>query len=309
MASKPTGSVQRGFVPAPAATPALERGSPIIKWVGGKTRLLPEIAARLPRQFGRYYEPFVGGGAVFFHLAPEQAVLSDRNADLIATYRAVADDPDGVLRRLAMHREAHDEEHYYATRARWNDRSVDWSPLDRAATFIYMNRTCYNGLYRVNRGGGFNVPMGRYKNPPICDPDGVRAASKVLRRAQLRCGDYRAAVADAQPGDLVYFDPPYDPITPTASFVSYTADAFGPDDQRALASLAHELADRGVGVVLSNSDTPFVRSLYKGLRMDRVRCARAINCNSERRGEVDEVLVLGGFATRAARRTAAAVRA
>lgn len=288
--------------------PATGFASPIVKWVGGKTRLLPDIVARLPRSFGRYYEPFAGGAAVFFHLVPERAVIADRNADLIATYRAVADDPDGVIRRLALHREAHTSDHYYATRARWNDREVAWSPLDRAAAFIYLNRTCYNGLWRVNRSGGFNVPMGRYKNPLICDAEGLRAASRVLRRAQLRCTDYAAAVADAQPGDLVYFDPPYDPVTTTANFVSYTPGAFGAEDQRALAALAHSLAERGVGVVLSNSDTPFVRSLYRGLRIDRVRCARAINCNGEGRGEVDEVLVLGGFETRAARRTIAAAR-
>lgn len=293
---------------APASAPLAAPASPIVKWVGGKTRLLPEIAARLPRGHGRYFEPFAGGAAVFFHLAPRAAVLADRNADLIATYRAVAADPEGVIRRLAIHRDAHGEDHYYATRARWNDRDVAWSPLDRAATFIYLNRTCYNGLYRVNRSGGFNVPMGRYKNPLVCDAEGLRAASRVLAGTTLLCADYRAAVAEARAGDLVYFDPPYDPVTPTANFVSYTADAFGPDDQRALAALAHELVARGVAVVLSNSDTPFVRSLYRGLRVDRVRCARAINCNADRRGEVDEVLVMGGFAMRAARRTVAAAR-
>ncbi len=274
--------------------------SPIVKWVGGKTRLLPEIVARLPRAYGRYYEPFAGGAAVFFNLAPHAAVIADRNADLIATYRAVASDVEGVIRQLAIHREAHGERHYYATRARWNDPGLKWTSLDRAATFIYLNRTCYNGLYRVNRAGGFNVPMGRYKNPLICDPDGLRAASKVLAGATIKHADYHEAVADARAGDLVYFDPPYDPVTTTANFVSYTADCFGPDDQRALASLARELVARGVAVVLSNSDTPFIRSLYKGLRIDRVRCARAINCNADRRGDVDEVLVLGGFAARRA---------
>lgn len=282
-------------------------GSPIVKWVGGKTRLLPEIAARLPRTYGRYFEPFCGGAAVFFHLAPRAAVIADRNADLIATYRAVAEDVEGVIRRLAIHREAHDERHYYATRARWNDAGVAWTPLERAAAFIYLNRTCYNGLYRVNRSGGFNVPMGRYKNPLICDADGLRASARALAGAEILCADYRVAVASARAGDLVYFDPPYDPVTPTANFVSYTADAFGPEDQRALARLAHQLVDKGVAVVLSNSDTAFVRSLYKGMRIDRVRCARAINCNADRRGDVDEVMVLGGFAAqRAGKRTVAA---
>lgn len=278
--------------------------SPIIKWVGGKTKLIPEIVSRLPRDHGRYFEPFAGGAAVFFHLGPQAAVLSDCNADLIAMYRAVAADPEGVIRRLALHKEAHDEAHYYDTRSRWNDASVSWSPLDRAATFIYLNRTCFNGLWRVNKSGAFNVPMGRYKNPAICDPETLRAAGALLRRATIRCGDYRAAVADAGPGDLVYFDPPYDPVTPTANFTSYTNDGFSADDQRTLAACVRDLAERGCAVVLSNSDTPFIRSLYRGLRIDRVRCPRAINSDASRRGDVDEVLVLAGYPTRAAKRAA-----
>lgn len=274
--------------------------TPIVKWAGGKRRLLPEITARFPRTFARYYEPFAGGAAVFFHLRPEQAVITDRNIDLIATYRAVADDPMGVIRALATHSKAHCTEHYYATRTKWNAISLaspaarqrdTWPPAELAATLIYLNRTCYNGLWRVNRSGGFNVPMGRYKKPLICDAVGVQRASQALRQVQLRCCDYSVAIEDAQRGDLVYFDPPYDPTTPTANFVSYTAGAFGQADQRALAALVHTLAERGVSVVLSNSDTPLVRSLYRGMRIDRVRCGRAINCNSGRRGEADEVLV------------------
>jgi DNA adenine methylase len=215
---------------APAMPPSA--AWPIIKWVGGKTKLLPELATRLPQGYRRYYEPFAGGAALFFHLGPTAAVLSDRNADLIGMYRAVAADPDGVLRRLALHRDAHGTEHYYQTRARWNDRAVSWSVLDRAATFIYLNRTCFNGLWRVNKGGGFNVPMGRYKNPAIYDAETIGRASAVLRGATLLCGDYRDAVADAGPGDLVYFDPPYDPVTTTANFTAYTGDGFSRDDQR-----------------------------------------------------------------------------
>jgi len=293
---------------APRVTPrvlvAPPVATPVIKWVGGKTRLMPEIISRLPRDYGRYFEPFAGGAAVFFHLGPQAAVLSDRNADLIGMYRAVASDPDGVIRRLALHKAAHEESHYYDTRARWNDRSVSWSPLDRAATFIYLNRTCFNGLWRVNRGGGFNVPMGRYKNPAICDPDTIRAAGEQLRRATLLCGDYADAVADAGPGDLVYFDPPYDPVNPTSNFTSYTGDGFGPADQQTLSVLVRTLAERGCAVVLSNSDTPLIRSLYRGLRIDRVRCPRAINSDPTRRGDVDEVLVLAGYPARAAKRAA-----
>ena len=289
---------------APASLPG--SASPIIKWVGGKSKLLGELALRLPARHERYFEPFAGGAALFFHLAPDRAVLADRNADLVAMYRAVAGDVDGTIRRLAIHRDAHDEEHYYQLRARWNDASVSWTAIDRAAAFIYLNRTCFNGLWRVNRKGAFNVPMGRYTNPLICDPDGLRAAGALLARAELRCADYRAAVADAGKGDLVYFDPPYDPLTPTSNFTSYTGDGFGPAQQAELAELVRELAARGCHVLVSNSDTPRVRALYKGLRVDRVRCPRAINSDASRRGDVDEVIVVAGPAPRAARRALAA---
>ena len=267
--------------------------APVLKWVGGKTKLLDELRARMPARFGRYYEPFCGGAALFFRVAPARAVLADSNADLIALYGAVRGDVDAVIRRLQHHRAAHDEAHYYATRARWNERDAAWSAADRAAAFIYLNKTCFNGLWRVNRAGAFNVPIGRYTDPPICVPDALRAAHAALARAELRCGDYRAAVADAERGDFVYFDPPYDPVAPTANFTSYTADAFGPDDQRELADTARALAARGVRVMVSNSDTPFVRSLYRGMKIDRVKCARAINSNAAKRGDVDEVIVTG----------------
>jgi DNA adenine methylase len=254
--------------------------APIIKWVGGKTKLLGELLARLPAQFNRYYEPFCGGAALFFRVAPSRAVLADSNADLIDLYRTIKRDADGVIRRLALHRAAHDEEHYYRMRTRWNDRSVSWAPAERAAMFIYLNKTCFNGLWRVNRSGDFNVPIGRYTDPPICVPESLHAAHAVLARTDLRCTDYRTAVRDAARGDFVYFDPPYDPVTTTANFTSYTADAFGADDQRALAETARTLVGRGCRVMLSNSDTPFIRSLYKGFQIDRVKCARAINSNA-----------------------------
>jgi DNA adenine methylase len=274
--------------------PVSEAG-PIVKWVGGKTRLLPELLARLPERFGRYYEPFAGGAALFFRVAPRRAVLADSNADLIGLYTAVASDVAAVIRRLEMHRTQHDESHYYEMRTRWNDRDVSWSTPERAAAFIYLNKTCFNGLWRVNRSGAFNVPIGRYTDPPICVPSALRAAQDVLSRAELRCADYRTAVADAKSGDFLYFDPPYDPVAPTANFASYTADGFGPDDQRALADTARELVARGCKVMLSNSDTPFIRSLYKGMRVERVKCARAINSNAAKRGDVDELLITGGY--------------
>jgi DNA adenine methylase len=281
---------------APAA-PALAHpaAAPVVKWVGGKTRLLPELRARLPLHINRYYEPFAGGAALFFATQPARAVLSDDNRDLIGTYRAVAGDVAALMRRLELHRREHSETHYYGMRARWNDASVSWTPIDRAAAFIYLNKTCYNGLWRVNRSGAFNVPIGRYVEPTIFSSEALQASSAALGRAELRCGDFRRAVADAGQGDFVYFDPPYDPLTKTANFTSYTAGCFGDDDQRELAELVRALAGRGCRVMLSNSDTPFIRGLYKGLRVDRVSCARAINSNASRRGSVDEVLVTAGY--------------
>ena len=272
--------------------------APVIKWVGGKTKLLPELLGRMPAQFGRYYEPFAGGAALFFRVAPTRAVLNDSNPDLIALYKTIANDANAVIRRLEVHREKHgqhDERHYYATREKWNHEHSTWSAADRAATFIYLNKTCFNGLWRVNRAGDFNVPIGRYADPPICVPAALRAAQHALSRAQLRCGTYADAVADAKAGDFIYFDPPYDPVTPTANFTSYTAGAFGPDDQRALADTARMLVARGCKVMLSNSDTPFVRSIYKGFRVERVKCPRAINSNAAKRGDVDEVIATGGY--------------
>jgi DNA adenine methylase len=294
MVSRTSGRAQKARVRVSVQLPD-QVASPIIKWVGGKTKLLPELISRMPERFGRYYEPFCGGAALFFRVAPERAVLADFNADLIGLYETVAKDVNAVIRKLQHHREHHGESHYYDVRARWNDREVRWQSADRAATFIYLNKTCFNGLWRVNRSGQFNVPIGSYIDPPICVPDALRAAHKLLANATLRCCDYRTAVDDAERGDFLYFDPPYDPVTPTANFTSYTADAFGSDQQRELAETARKLVAKGCKVMLSNSDTPFIRSLYKGFTVDKVKCARAINSNAARRGEVDEVIVVGGY--------------
>jgi len=269
--------------------------SPVVKWVGGKTKLLPELLARMPDKFNRYYEPFAGGAALFFRLAPRRAVLADFNHDLVGLYTAIAKDVNAVIRRLQMHREAHDESHYYEVRTRWNDREVSWSTPERAAAFIYLNKTCFNGLWRVNRTGAFNVPIGRYTDPPICVPESLRAAAQVLSRAEIRRADYRTAVADARSGDFLYFDPPYDPITPTANFTSYTTNVFGAEQQRELADTARMLVARGCRVMLSNHDTPFIRSIYKGMRVERVKCPRAINSNASKRGDVDEVIITAGY--------------
>ena len=284
--------VARRVVSVPSAP--LAPAHPIIKWVGGKTKLLPELLSRMPERFERYYEPFAGGLALFFRVAPERPVISDANADLIALYTAVRRDVASVVKRLQAHRAAHDERHYYATRERWNQLHESMSDAERAATFIYLNKTCFNGLWRVNRSGDFNVPIGRYSDPPICVPDALLAAQRLLARAELRQGDYRAAVADAGKGDFVYFDPPYDPINATSNFTSYAVDGFGRDNQEELADTARMLVNRGAKVMLSNNDTPFVRSIYKGFKISTVKCSRAINSNAAKRGEVDEIIAVGG---------------
>lgn len=265
--------------------------APVVKWAGGKTRLLAELDKRKPMTFGRYFEPFMGGGALFFHLRPESAVLTDWNEDLVNMYECVAWNVESVIRRLQTHRRKHCEEHYYATRTKWNDPKRKRVDVERAAAFIYMNKTCYNGLWRVNRKGEFNVPMGRYVNPTICMPAQLRAASKLLQRCDLSSGSYIDGVSEAGAGDFVYFDPPYDPITETADFTSYTSNGFGRQDQRELSELARELRDRGAHVMVSNHDTPFIRKLYRGFKIDRVQVSRAINSNAKKRGAVAEVII------------------
>jgi DNA adenine methylase len=264
--------------------------SPIVKWVGGKSKLLPELAARAPSSFRRYFEPFVGGGALFFHLAPRAAVLTDKNAELIACYQAVQRDVEGVISALAKHRANHSEAYYYAVRAGWN-AAEPATAAERAASFIYLNKTCYNGLWRVNSRGLFNVPAGRYVNPGILDAERLRAAAAALSSAVCAVAPFTAVLDEARRGDFVYFDPPYDPISGTADFTSYTAERFGAADQEELASVFGRLAERGCAVMLSNSDTPFTRRLYARWRIDRVLCVRAVNSRADRRGAVGEIIV------------------
>ena len=261
---------------------------PFLKWVGGKTRLLEQIRAVAPRQYGRYFEPFVGGGAVFFDLAPDRAVLNDANLDLIATYSVVADNVEHLIDLLVKYQVGHSETQYYGTRTLFNEDTVEhvMSPVQRAAAFIYLNKTCFNGLWRVNKDGDFNVPMGKYKNPKICDVENLRAVSQALRRVTFRAGDFNEAVMDAGRGDFVYFDPPYHD-----TFTSYTAGSFDENAQAALALCAHNLAARGVHVVLSNNDTPLIRKLYAGFHITEVQCTRAVNSDGAGRGAVTELLI------------------
>jgi len=241
--------------------------------------------------FRAYHEPFLGGAALFFELfrqgrTRDAVFLSDVNDRLMEAYRGVATDVESVIRHLRDHAERHGRDHYYATR-----ESIPDTLAGRAARLIYLNRTCFNGLYRENSRGLFNVPMGRYRNPTICDEDALRAASAALARAHLRTGSFEVVLEQARPGDLVYFDPPYVPLSKTASFTDYAAGGFSDVDQARLAEVFAELASRGVHGMLSNSGTEAVRALYSRFRIHRVLAARSVNSRADRRGPVEEVLV------------------
>lgn len=261
-------------------------GRPFLKWVGGKRQLLPAIVANAPRKFRRYFEPFLGGGALFFHLRPRNAVLADANERLIRTYRGVRDDVESVIELLRGY--PYEPDFFYQTRSVAVDRRSD---AEVAAWFIYLNRAGFNGLYRVNRRNQFNVSFGRYSNPKICDAANLRACSEALRGVDLVVGDFEDVVSMARRGDFAYFDPPYVPLSTTSCFTSYGADGFGGDDQRRLCTTAARLKRRGVDVLVSNSAAPFVRELYAGFETVEVYAARAVNCRPERRGAIKELLI------------------
>jgi len=278
--------------------PAVEAARPFVKWAGGK-RFVASALDELgllpgPGMYKTYVEPFVGGGALFFRLRPSRALLNDANEELIRAYRAIKEDVGRLTSALAAHEKAHNhvsspdqEAYYYSVRAQ-DPRFL--APVERAARFIYLNRTCFNGLYRVNSKGVFNVPIGRYANPTICDPTRLQAAHYALQGASLRCGDFRLLGPLVERGDFVYCDPPYVPVSATANFTSYTADSFSETDQHDLALLAGEWAERGAKVLLSNSDAPSVRKTYKraGFQTTSISVPRAINSNGARRGRIAE---------------------
>jgi DNA adenine methylase len=279
------------------AKPATNRNvlpRPFLKWVGGKRQLLPELLERIDEagEFGRYHEPFIGGGALFFEmyrlgiLGRKKAYLSDNNPRLIETYEVVRDDTDELIRLLKQHKAKNDHDYYYEVRA-----NVPKNKTARAARIIYMNKTCYNGLYRENRKGLFNTPYGRYKNPQICDEENLHACAEALRRTRIDARHFDTVTKAAKEGDLVYFDPPYHPVSETASFTSYAKDGFGEDAQLLLHRVYRELDTNDVKALLSNSYTLFVRNLYQGFTIDEVSATRAINSRADRRGNVSEVLI------------------
>jgi DNA adenine methylase len=265
---------------------------PIVKWAGGKSKLLTELLPRVPSEIRTYAEPFAGGAALFFALASDserrlgRAVLCDQNEELVACYRAVKADPAAVIGALEVYR--YDEDLFYEVRERSTARMTD---TQRAARFIYLNKTCFNGLWRVNSKGKFNVPFGRYDNPRIIDAKGLVAASKALALADLRVGDFAAATRGLGGGDFVYFDPPYDPASETSDFTAYARGGFSQTDQERLADEMRRLRGDGVFVMLSNADTRKLRDLYIDFTVHSMKAPRSINSVAERRGMARELLV------------------
>lgn len=259
---------------------------PFLKWVGGKRSLISELKARLPEKYSNYYEPFVGGGALFWELAPKHPHLSDMNFDLIMAYQVIKKDVDKLIEALKVHQKKHSEDYYYKVRSQHH---LD-DPIQIAARIIYLNKTCYNGLWRVNKKGEFNVPMGSYTNPNILFEDNLRNCSKALKSAVIEYKDYLKITP--KKGDFVYFDPPYHPTDET-SFTKYSKLDFTEKDQSDLADFCTELTKQGVYVMVSNSSTKFIKDLYKSniFNIGFVNAPRMVNCKPNGRNAVEEVLI------------------
>ncbi len=280
-----------------AVTPTnAPRVRPIVKWAGGKTRLLPRILEHVPKKMRTYAEPFMGGAAVFLALAAERergerkfdhAVLADRNEDLVACYLAVRDSVEDVIYALGKYK--YDEEMFYEVRGRDPSKM---SKVERGARLLYLNRTCFNGLWRVNSKGTFNVPFGRYTKPKIVDPPKLRRASELLQGVEILHEDFSSVTKRLKKGDFVYFDPPYAPASDTADFTAYAKDGFGLPDQQRLADELVRLGEASVHALLSNADTKLTRALYKGLRRETANVRRSINSDTSNRGHAAELLVM-----------------
>lgn len=263
---------------------------PFLKWAGGKSSLLETLLSRTPKTFGTYFEPFLGGGALFFALQPKRAVLSDINAELINAWQVVRNQPEELIASLKQHK--YESEYYYTVRD--FDRSEDFNKstaVERASRLLYLNKTCFNGLYRVNSKGQFNVPFGSYSNPTIADPENIRACSEVLQSAELRTTSFSDLINEISQGDFIYLDPPYAPLSATSKFTSYAQEGFNLRDQQALAEFCSTLNNKGAQFMLTNSCTDLTLKLYKNFNLHLTSASRSINSKAEKRGKVAELCV------------------
>lgn len=265
---------------------------PVVKWVGGKRQLLNEIKKYIPK-YTKYYEPFVGGGAVLFHLQPQKAVINDINSELINLYQVIKDNVEELINDLAKHE--NEADYFYDVRG-WDRDKEKYSSLsnvEKASRIIYLNKTCYNGLFRVNRAGEFNSPFGNYKNPNIVNGPVLRAVNIYFNKANItfKCGDFEEAVKGIRKGSFVYFNPPYYPVSNSANFTGYDKGGFDRDEQMRLKKLCDRLNKRGIKFLLSNSATDFILELYEDYKIEIVKAKRVINSQGDKRGEVAEVLV------------------
>ena len=268
------------------------RGTPLIKWAGGKRGSLRVLLALAPSTFETYYEPFLGGASYFLALGPRKAVLADANAELVELYKTVRDEPRPLMQALeALRPKVSDADFYYRLRA---TPLESLTPVERAARFIFLNKTGYNGLYRVNRRGQFNVPFGRHASPPqLYEATNLEAVSNLLKRAELRQSDFEDVLDSASRADFAYLDPPYVPLSASANFTGYTANSFNEQDQRRLAAAVRRAVERGVYVLVSNSESPLVRELYGAYEIHIVTTGRAINSDATKRGKIKELAIVG----------------
>ncbi len=266
---------------------------PFLKWAGGKRQLLPEIRKFIPLEYTTYYEPFIGGGAVLLDLQPNKAVINDINKELINLYQIIKDNVDALIEELKKFKNEKDSFYEIRELDRDKEKYGELTSVQRASRIIYLNKTCYNGLFRVNRAGEFNTPFGNYKNPNIVNEITLKAVSTYFNKANLTffCTDFEEALKRAGKGSFVYLDPPYDPVSDTASFTGYDRGGFNKSEQTRLKVICDKLNERGAKFLLSNSSTEFINELYKGYKIETIQAKRSINSNPDKRGEIDEVLV------------------
>jgi DNA adenine methylase len=269
---------------------------PVVKWVGGKRQIIDEIIKYVPDSFSTYYEPFLGGGAVLFELQPKKAFVNDINEELMNIYEVIKDNVDELIEGLKRHKIKNDKAYFYEIRELDRDREQYnlLTPVERASRIIYLNKTCYNGLFRVNKSGEFNAPFGNYKNPNIVNETTLRAVSAYFNKAKIRftCQDFEDALKWSRKGAFVYLDPPYDPVSETASFTGYDKGGFDRNEQIRLKKTCDKLNKKGIKFLLSNSATDFIMDLYQDYKIEVIQAKRAINSKADRRGNVDEVLVM-----------------